>query len=58
MFYCLASSSEIDGVSEQRGKGGWEKSKVRVRAPKNMEESACGLWRNMGPEKFLVVKNG
>lgn len=46
------------GSVNREGRGGWEKSKVRVRAPKNMEESACGLWRNMGPEKFLVVKNG
>lgn len=37
--------------------GGWEKGKVRVRAPKSMEEVACDQWKNMVPEKFLVVKN-
>lgn len=58
MLYCSASSSEIDRVSEWRGKGGWEKGKTRVRAPKNMEEVDCGLWRNMAPKKFLIVKNG
>lgn len=57
MLYRSASSSERDRVSEWRGKGAWEEGRVRVRAPKSMEKVACSLWRNMAPEKFLVVKN-
>lgn len=58
MLYWSASSSEIDRVSEWRGKREWEESKVRVRAPKSMEKVACGIWRNMAPDKFLVIKSG